>query len=178
MDDSRVAPRTRRPGLRWFVRVAAVLLALASLVGVIVWDVGGLRVLGGEDESSLSEAVPSVVAAVLAGLLTAQIVLRAFELPGRGFWHRYWVVVASVCIGGAIEGAMLGWVFSLDGTLFPEAPPGDYPGGPLLLLADLVRLLLGAGLVGAVLGLVAGLVEGLVLGVPLAKLLGAFWNEG
>lgn len=79
----------RRTGLRWFVRVAAVLAGLANLVGVVVWFVGGLYVLGGEGESSLGEAIPSVIAAVLAGLLTSQIVLRAFELPGRGFWHRY-----------------------------------------------------------------------------------------
>ncbi len=131
---------TTGTGLRQFVRGAAVLVGLASLVGVVVWFVGGFYVLGGESASSLREAIPSVIAAVAAGLLTSQIVLRAFELPGRGFWHRYWVVVMSVCIGGAIEGAMLGWVFSLDGTLFPEAPPGTpwfNTGGLLVLLAQL-----------------------------------------
>jgi hypothetical protein len=160
------------------VRGTAVLVGLASLIGVVVWFVGGLYVLGGESASSLREAIPSVMAAVLAGLLTSQIVLRVFELPGRGFWHRYWIVVMSVCMGGAIEGAMLGWVFSLDGTLFPAVPPGAYAGTPLGLLGVLARVLLGAGLVGGVLGLVAGLAEGLVLGVPLAKLLGALSDEG
>jgi hypothetical protein len=166
-----------RLGLGWFVRGAAVLVGLAGLVGVVVWFVGGLYVLGGEGESSLREAVPSVIAAVLAGLLTSEIILRAFDLPGRDFGHRYGVVVASVCIGGAIEGAMLGWVFSLDGTLFPETP-GTYAGEPLRLLAGLARVLLGAGLVGAVIGLAVGLAVGSVLGVPLAKLLGAFSDEG
>ncbi len=168
---------TRRLGLSWFVRVTAVLVALAGVVGVVVWFVGGLYVLGGESESSWREAIPSVIAAVSAGLLTSQIVLRAFELPGRGFGQRYGVVVMSVCIGGAIEGAMLGWVFSWDGTLFPEVPPGFYAGDPLGLLGDLVLVLLGAGLVGAVMGMVAGLAAGLLLGVPLAKLLGAFSDE-
>lgn len=169
---------TTETGLRWFVRGAAVLVGLASMVGVVAWWVGGLYVLGGEGESSLREAIPSAVAAVLAGLLTSEIVLRAFDLPGRDFGHRYAVVITSVCIGGAIEGAMLGWVFSMDGTLFPETPPGVYAGEPLRLLVDTAGLLLGAGLVGAVIGLVLGLMSGVVLGVPLVKLLGALPDEG
>jgi len=164
-------------GLRWFVRVAAVIVGLASMVGVIVWDVGGLYLLGGEEESSLWEAVPSTIAALLAGLATAEIVLRVFELPGRGFWRRYGVVVASVCIGGAIEGWLLGFVFSMDGTLFPEAPPGFYAEHPRVLLGDLAYSLLGAGAVGAVIGLAVGLVLGVVLGAPLAMILGAFSND-
>ena len=163
-----------RPGLRWFVRGVAVLVGLASMVGVVAWWVGGLYVLGGEGESSLREAVPSVIAAVAAGLVTSEIVLRAFDLPGRGFWHRYGVVLASVCVGGAIEGAMLGWVFSLDGTLFPEMPPGSTPADPLGLLGGS----LGSGVVGAVLGLAVGLALGVVLGLLLAPLLGAFPDEG
>ena len=166
---------TTRPGLRWFVRGSAVLVGLACMVGVIVWDVGGLYVLGGEDESSLLEAVPSAIAAVAAGLLTAEIVLRAFDLPGRDFGHRYGVVLASVCIGGAIEGAMLGCVFSLDGTLFPGAVrPADLVADPL----GVVGVSLGSGVVGAVIGLVVGLALGVVLGLLLAPLLGAFPDEG
>lgn len=160
--------------LRGFVRMAAVLVGLASMVGVVVWWVGGLSVLGGEGESSLREALPSAISAVLAGLLTAEIVLRAFALPGRGFSRRYGLVIAAVCIGGAIEGAMLGPVFSLDGTLFPAAPPGSTMADPL----GLVGVTLGAGVVGAVLGLAAGLALGVVLGAPLATLLGAFSDEG
>lgn len=164
-------------GLRWFVRGAAVLVRLACMVGVVVWDVGGLYYLGGEGGSPLLDAAPSVVAAVAAGFLTAEIVVRAFDLPGRGFWHRYGVVVASVCIGGAIEGAMLGCVFSLDGTLFPEAAPGDYAGELGRLIADTGVLLFGAGCVGAVFGLVVGLAAGVALGLPLAALLGTL-SEG
>jgi hypothetical protein len=168
------AALTTRPGLRWFVRGSAVLVGLAGMVGVVAWWVGGLYVLGGEGESSLREAVPSVLAAVAAGLLTSEIVLRAFDLPGRDFGLRYGVVVVSVCVGGAIEGAMLGCVFSLDGTLFPEVPPGASAADPL----GLVRVSLGSGLVGAVFGLVVGLMVGMALGLPLARLLGAFPDEG
>ena len=166
---------TTRPGLRWFVRGSAVLVGLACMVGVVAWDVGGLYYLGAEGGSPLLDAAPSVVAAVLAGLLTAEIVVRAFDLPGRGFWHRYGVVVASVCIGGAIEGAMLGCVFSLDGTLFPEAAsPGTFAADPL----GLVGVSLGSGAVGAVIGLAVGLVVGTALGPPLAGLLGTLPDEG
>ena len=160
-------------GLSWFVRGAAVLVGLACMVGVVAWWVGGLYVLGGEGESSLREAVPSATAAVLAGLLTSEIVLRAFDLPGRDFGHRYGVVVASVCIGGAIEGAMLGCVFSLDGTLFPEMHPGSTSAD----LLGLVGVSLGSGAVGAVFGLVVGLAAGVVLGLPLAAALGTLPDD-
>jgi hypothetical protein len=177
---SRLAAWTTKMGLRWFVRFAAVCVGLANLVAVILWWVGGLHVLGGEDASSLGEAVPSVLAAVIAGLVTSQIVLRIFELPGRDFRYCYRVVVMSVCIGGAIQGVLLGWVFSSDGTLFPEPlfeASGFYAGRPFLLLGDVARVLLGAGLVGAVMGLVVGLAEALVLGWPLAALVGALRGD-
>ena len=82
---------TSRPGLRWFVRGAAVLVGLACMVGMVAWWVGGLYYLGGEGGSSLLEAAPSVIAAVPAGLLTAEkIVLRAFEIcPGAATGNRY-----------------------------------------------------------------------------------------
>ncbi|MDQ4126544.1 MAG: hypothetical protein M3151_01070, partial [Actinomycetota bacterium] len=82
------------------------------------------------------------------------------------------------CIGGAIEGGLLGWVFSMDGTLFAGPPPGFYAENPLGFLADLAWALLGVGLVGAVIGLVVGLAVGAVLGLPSAKLLGTFSDEG
>ena len=163
---------TTRIGPRGFVRAVAVLVGLANLVGVIAWFVGGLRVLGGEAASSLVEALPSVIAAVVAGLLTSRIALQALGSAGRGFRRRYEVAVMSVCVGGAIEGGMLGWVFAVDGTLFPEAPPEFYAREPLLLLAHLT-LSLPAAFVGAGMGLAVGLAEGLVLALPLAAALGA-----
>ncbi len=69
---------------------------------------------------------------------------------------------------------MLGCVFSLDGTLFPEVPPGASAADP----PGLMGVSLGSGLVGAVIGLAVGLAAGVVLGLPLARLLGALPDEG
>jgi hypothetical protein len=66
----------------WFVRVAAVLVGLANLVGVILWFVGGLPAQGVEEDSSLREALRAVLAVVVAGLAASQVALRVFELPG------------------------------------------------------------------------------------------------
>jgi hypothetical protein len=172
---SRGATLTMRPGLRWFVRAAAVLVGLANLVGVVLWFVGGLYVLSGEEASSLWEALPSVVAAVAASLSTSEIVLRKVELLRQGSWHRYRVVVMAVCIGGMIEGGLLAWVFSVDGTLFPESPLSLYPNLVAVLGALLYTLLV--GLLGAGIGLVIGLAEGLVLGLPLAAVLGMLRSD-
>ena len=120
---SRGATWRTRTGLRWFVRAAAVFVTLVNLSHVILWLVGGLHVLGGEDASTLGEAVPSLLLAVIAGLVTSEIVLRVFELLGRGFLYRYQVVVISVCLGGAIEGGILSLLYALDGTMFPAPPP-------------------------------------------------------
>ncbi len=171
---SRGATLTTRPGLRWFVTVSAVLVGLANLVGVVLWFVGGLYVLGGEGASSLWEILPSVLVAVVASLVSSQIVLRAFELPGQGFWHRYRVVVMSVCIGGMIEGGLLAWVFSVDGTLFPS-PLSFYPN--LVALVGTLLYTLLVGLLGAGIGLVIGLAEGVVLGLPLAAGLGMLRSD-
>src|SRR5918998_1847984 len=172
---SRGTTLTTRPGLRWFVTVSAVLVGLANLVGVVLWFVGGLYVLGGEGASSLWEILPSVLVAVVASLVSSQIVLRAFELPGQGFRHRYRVVVMAVCIGGMIEGGLLAWVFSLDGTLFPDPFPSFYA-HPVALLGALLYTLL-VGLLGAGIGLVIGLAEGLALGLPLAAVLGMLRSD-
>ena len=77
---------------------------------VVPWN--GLKLLAG-DGASLLDALHSTVLAVISGLATAQIVLWAFDLPGRDYWHRYRVVVASFCLGGAIMGELLGWLWIL-----------------------------------------------------------------
>lgn len=154
--------------MRWFVRVAAVLVGLANLAGVILWFVGGLNTLAGEG-ASLGEALPATLVAVVAGLVTSRIVLRTFELPGRGFSHRYWVVVASFCLGGAIEGELLGWLFTLDGTLGAGTFANIVAEGPVVLLGALAWAFV-PGLVGAVMGLAVGLAEGLVLALGLIRL--------
>lgn len=143
---SRGATWRTRTGLRWFVRAAAVFVALVNLSHVILWLVGGLHVLGGEDASTLGEAAPSLLLAVIAGLVTSEIVLRVFELLGRGFLYRCQVVVISMCLGGAIEGGMLSLLYAIDGTMFP-APvdlrasrrPALHPAGRVIRRRDRAR---------------------------------------
>lgn len=146
------ATRTRT-GLRWFVRVAAVLVGLANLPVVIVWVVGGLEVLAGAG-ASLGETLPTVLIAVIASLATSEIVLRVFELPGRSSGHRYGVVVTSVCLGGALMGAPLAVLYAIDGTLGADPTRSVYA----ILYADPLALLgaVPVALVGAVFGLVSG----------------------
>ncbi|MDP9479840.1 MAG: hypothetical protein M3R38_29965 [Actinomycetota bacterium] len=165
---------TRRPGLRWFVLVAAVLGGLANLPVVILWVVGGLEVLAGAG-ASLGEILPSALIALIASLATSEIVLRVFELPGRSLGHRYGVVVASVCLGGVLMGAPLAVLYAIDGTLGADPTRSVYA----ILYADPVALLgvVPVALIGAVFGLVIGLAEGLILGLPLAAALGALSDD-
>ena len=168
---SRGATWSTRTGLRWFVRAAAVFVALVNSSHVILWLVGGLHVLGGEDASTLGEAAPSLLLAVIAGLVTSEIVLRVFELLGRDFLYRCQAVVNSMCLGGAIEGGRLSLLYAIDGTMFPAPPPSIYahPVAPLYILL--------VGLFGAGIGLGIGLAEGLILGLPLAAALGTFGDS-
>jgi hypothetical protein len=167
------AARTTRTGLRWFVRVVAVLVGLANLSVVILWFVGGLYTLAG-DGASLREALPSVLVTLIASVATSEIVLRVFELPGRSFTHRYKTVVMSMCLGGMVMGALLSVLYAIDGTMGADPSREFY--------ADLLKnpiALLGAvpvGLVGAGFGLAFGLTEGLILGLPLAAALGRLGN--
>jgi hypothetical protein len=119
------------------VRVVAVCVGLANLVGVIVWWVGGLYTLAGEG-ASLGESLPSVLLTVMAALATSQIVIRIFDLPGRSFSYRYRMVVASFCLGGAIMGELLGWLFTLDGTLGAGTFADIVAEGPVILLGALM----------------------------------------
>lgn len=147
------------------VRVGAICIAVAN-VPVVIMQVGGLSVLGGGG-TSLREIAPPVILAVIAGLLVAQILLRLFEIPGRGFTYRYRMVVTAFCLGGAIEGELLGWLFTLDGTLGAGTLTTFFAEEPAIVLGNLVWALV-PGLVGAMFGLLIGLVEGLVLALPLA----------
>lgn len=160
---------TAGTGLRWSVRLAAILVAFTNLFVLVLWVVG-LEVLAG-DGASLGEAVPSMLVATIAGLAASEAVLRVFELPRRGFRHRYRAAVAGVCLGGVIMGALLAALYAVDGTLGADPTQGLYAtlsADPLAVLG-----LVPVGLLGAGVGLVFGLAEGLVLGLPLAAALGA-----
>lgn len=164
-----VAVRESGPG--WFVRTAAVCAALANLVVQVAWF-GGLETLAG-DGAYIRDAVPSALLAVISGLLTAQLVLWKFALPGRDYWHRYWIVVGAFCLEGAVMGELLGWLWVLDGTLGAGTFADVLAQGTPAVVATLAGALL-PGLVGAVLGLLTGLAEGLVVAFPLASVLGSF----
>jgi hypothetical protein len=153
-----------------FVRVAAVGAALVNLVLVIPWG-GGLEVLAG-DGASLWDAAPSAVLALVSGIATAQIVLRKADLPGRNFGHRYRVVVASFCLGGAIMGGLLVWLWALDGTFGAGTFADVFARGPLFALAAFASAL-AYGPMGVMFGLVIGLAEGAVIAFPLAAMLGS-----
>ncbi len=157
---------TRRLGLRWFVRMAAVLVGLANLAALPLWfgDPAAMR----EDTSWLVSVAP-VLVAVIAGMATSEVALRAFELPGRTFSQRYRI---SLCLGGAMMGAPLSMQFAIDGTLGAEPSLAPYA-DPAVLLGALLSVL-PVGVVGAVFGLVIGLAEGLVLGLPLGAALGRY----
>ena len=59
---------------------------------------------------------------------------RAAESPGRGFWHRYGVVVTSVCLGGVVMGALLAVLHAIDGTMGTDLSPGELFADPLAML--------------------------------------------
>ena len=60
-----------------------------------------------------------MLAAVLAGLLTSEIVLRQFKRPilSEKFFDRYAIVVLVVCLGGTLMGGLLAAMLGLDGAL-------------------------------------------------------------
>jgi hypothetical protein len=155
------------PGVGWFVRISAVTLGLANVVALPLW-LGNPFAL--RDDTNFAEAITPVLIVVIAGLAISEACLRIFELPGRDFYRRYWIVVPSVCLGGVVVGAPLSIQFAIDGTLGADPPPGLFSDPATLLFAVVDTL--PVGLVGAAFGLVLGLMVGLILALPLAAALG------
>ncbi len=147
-----------------FTRLAAVVVGLVNLA--FVAGLGDADSALRRGELSLAGALPSVIVAVVAGLLTAELLLRSFgpRILSERFAERYGAPVFALCLGGALTGALLAGLYALDGTMFPAQT--TMLGGMLLALL--------AALEGAVLGLLLGLGEGLVLGLPLAAVLGLY----
>ncbi len=74
----------------------------------------------------------------------------AAELPGGGFWHRYGVVVTSVCLGGVVMGALLAVLHAIDGTMGTDLSPGELFADPLaMLFAGPARLVVAADILAA-----------------------------
>ena len=91
---------TPRSGVRWFVRIFAVMVGLANLAALPLW-LGNPYAL--RDDTNMVEAVTPWLIAVIAGLAISEVCLKNFELPGRRFLHRYWIVAVSVSLGGALH---------------------------------------------------------------------------
>ncbi len=149
---------------RWFIRSAAVLVGLVNLV-VLAHFFGGSPALPtglNWGAVSLREATPYMLAAVVAGLVVAEVALRRFErLSGFGRYvfferlsHLHAGIVAAVCSGGALMGFLLSAVLVFRAS--------DNVGIGLTF----------AGFYGALFGAVLGAVEGLLLAPPLAAILG------
>lgn len=152
--------------LRWFTRATAVFVGLANLAAV-VW-LGNERGFRGNDVGwdVLPVTLALMLAVVLTGLATSEIMLRRFgpsSLLAPGFAPRYNVVVFAVGLGGALTGGLLAFSYTVM-ALFTE---------PLAMnvLEGVLRALIPA-LLGAVAGFGLGLVEGAVLALPLAAILG------
>lgn len=175
------ARRTTRPGVRWFVRVAAIVVGLANL-RVFVWVFGypsegrSSWLLGAG--VSLFDALPSVLAVVIAALVTSELSLRRFgeNAASADYALRRAAALRALCIGGALTGALLSVLWALDGTMGADPPAGEFA-SPLVLLAAVAGAwrvaLLGAGV-----GFFFGFLQGAVLAFPLASALGRFGGGG
>jgi hypothetical protein len=149
--------------MRLFVRIAAVFVALTN---VYVLTTGGnpteFMTIHWSNEVLLSGSI-TVLAAILAGLVTAEILLRSASSVLQGsYFLRYVAMVLGVCFGGTLYGMLSPIRVLFDGSFS---------------LPERFLLFVGAGTVGALFGAVLGAAEGLILGLPLAGALGLFGNR-
>jgi hypothetical protein len=145
-----------RRGFVIFTKLAAVFVGLVNLIILVDPD----NVVASYQKGNVGwyEALPPVLAVVVAGLATSEVVLRWLKPVALAdkFSHRYGISVFAVCLGGAIMGFLLAAALTLNRVLIP---------GPDELLVRIPVSLI-PGLVGATFGLVLGLVEGLILALP------------
>ncbi len=147
-----------------FARLAAVIVGsanLAVLAGLFDAD-SSLR----RGEVALGEALLPVLAVVVAGLASAEVVLRKLGplVRADGFYERYAAVLVAVSLGGTFSGGLLAAVWHLDGTLY-AMPTSIYDVTVGTLFVVLLGIVFGGGL---------GVIEGLILAFPLAAVLGLF----
>ena len=175
------ARRGMGPGVRWFVRVTAIIVGLVNL-RVFVWAFGypsegqGTWLLGAG--ISWFDALPSVLTVVVAALVTSELSLRRFreDIASTDYALRYAAAFRALCIGGALTGALLSVLWGLDGTIGPDPSAGDFA-NPLVLLAA-VAASWRVALLGAGVGFVFGFLQGAVLAFPLASALGPLGDGG
>ena len=132
--------------------------ALAGLAGGRTPEITGV---------GMSDLLPALLIATVAGLLSAQFLLGfpplRRRLEGR-FLARYFVLSGGIMLGGAVFGALLPLETLMNAGL----------GDPAFSVGGLTVLLLLFGPVGAVLFGALGLIEGLLFAFPLAAILGLF----
>lgn len=155
---------SRRP-FAVFARIAAVSIGLANLVFLAVQN--GVDDAMRRGNVTWNDALPVVLAVMIAGFAASEITLRRLEPFGEELFHRYRVMVLALGLGGMLAGAMVVGALALNGALLVE---------PVTLLQRVAAALL-FGLVGGASGAVLGLLEGLILALPLAAILGLFRNE-
>ena len=151
-----------------FVRAVAVFVGLSNLA-VLAWLNGaGYAIRRGD--VTWEYALPIVLAVVVAGLVTAEAVVRGFGssiLSGR-FFHQYCYVVLAVGLGGALTGGLVVYVLTIERVLVP---------GPSSVLG-LILVAFIPGLMGAVFGFALGVMEGVILAFPLVTILRRLENGG
>jgi hypothetical protein len=126
------------------------------------------------DRVSFLDALPSVLAVLVAALATSELVLRRSgqNIVSEHYALRYAAALGALCIGGALAGGLLAALWAVDGTMAADPPPG-YFYSPANLLGAIVGSL-PVGVLGAGVGGFFGLLEGAVLAFPLAAILGRF----
>lgn len=170
---SSTASDTGRRPFAVFTRFAAIFVGLANLAF--------LAILFDSDSSAWrnvawTEALPCVIAMVVAGLVTAEIFLRRFRPLAlkEEFFDRYRVMVGTVCLGGVVSGGLVGSLLLL----------GDSSAGGSLTITGLISTVLMTVSVMLLSGFLAsygaalGFIEGLFLAFLLAAILGLFGDRG
>jgi hypothetical protein len=134
-----------------FTRLTAVFVGLVNLV--ILIDPDSIVASYQKGNVGWYEALPPVLAVVVAGLATSEVVLRLLKPVALAdkFSYRYGISVFTVCLGEAIMGFLLAAALTLNRVLAT---------GPDKLLVRIPVSFI-PGLVGAAFGLGLGLVEGL-----------------